>query len=123
MCNKITKVAEQNRYQWVGICSHGSAHIFWRTTHICLPYEQLEAVMNQAASKQLAVEVYDDNYLLWLNQVAVKLDDNDYQEIQSLLAQAASACGSSSNKAAEPTSTTKAISRTNALSGEKVVLH
>lgn len=86
MCNKITKISTQSRYQWIGICSHGSAHVFWRTTQVCLPADELEALMNQALAGKLPVECFGDEYLLWLNQVAIKLSEEDYYEIQDLFA-------------------------------------
>ena len=89
MCNKITKISTQNRFQWIGICSHGSAHIFWRTTQVCLPAGQLDALMNQALAGKLPAERIGDEYLLWLNRVAIKLSEEDYYEIQELFAQAA----------------------------------
>lgn len=89
MCNKITKISVQNRYQWVGICSHGSAHIFWRTTHICMPFKDLEGLMNQALAGRLPVEGYGNQSLLWLNNSALRLSDSELTEIQALLAYAA----------------------------------
>jgi hypothetical protein len=86
MCNKITKISTQNRFQWIGICSHGSAHVFWRTTQICLPADQLETLMTQALAGKLPVECFGDEYLLWLNRVAIKLSETDYYEIQELFA-------------------------------------
>ncbi len=91
MCNKITKIAVQNRYQWVGICSHGSAHLFWRTTHICLSYDKLKALMSEAESGNLTVDNYQEENVLWLNQVAIKLSQDDYHEMLALLLQAAHA--------------------------------
>ncbi|MBL4796054.1 MAG: hypothetical protein JKY50_01430 [Oleispira sp.] len=88
MCNKITKISIQSRFQWIGICSHGSAHVFWRTTHVCLPADQLEALKNQALAGKLPVECFGDEYLLWLNRVALKLSQQDYYEIQELFAYA-----------------------------------
>jgi len=86
MCNKITKISTQNRFQWIGICSHGSAHIFWRTTQVCLPAGQLDALMNQALAGKLPAERIGDEYLLWLNRVAIKLSEKDYYQIQELFA-------------------------------------
>jgi len=91
MCNKITKISTQSRFQWIGICSHGSAHVFWRTTQVCLPADQLDALMNQALAGKLPVECFGDEYLLWLNQVAIKLSEEDYYEIQDLFAYAVEA--------------------------------
>jgi hypothetical protein len=89
MCNKITKISTQNKFQWIGICSHGSAHIFWRTSKICLPAGELEILINKALAGKLPVECIGDEYLLWLNRVAIKLSAQDYYEIQELFAQAA----------------------------------
>lgn len=89
MCNKITKLSVQNRYQWVGVCSHGSAHIFWRTTHVCLPFAELEVLMEHALRGALPVESYGGDYLLWLNNSALWLGDDELSEIQALLAYAA----------------------------------
>ncbi len=86
MCNKITKISTQNRFQWIGICSHGAAHIFWRTTQVCLPADQLDALMNQALAGKLPAERIGDEYLLWLNRVAIKLSEKDYYQIQELFA-------------------------------------
>jgi hypothetical protein len=86
MCNKITKISTQSRFQWIGICSHGSAHIFWRTTQVCLPAHELEILMNKALAGKLPVECFGDEYLLWLNRVAIKLSEEDYYEIQDLFA-------------------------------------
>jgi hypothetical protein len=88
MCNKITKISTQSRFQWIGICSHGSAHIFWRTTQVCLPAHELEILMNKALAGKLPVECFGDEYLLWLNRVAIKLSEQDYYEIQELFAYA-----------------------------------
>lgn len=89
MCNKITKISTQNRFQWIGICSHGAAHIFWRTSQVCLPASQLETLMNQALAGKLPVECFGDEYLLWLSRVAIKLSEKDYYEIQELFSYAA----------------------------------
>jgi hypothetical protein len=86
MCNKITKISTQSRFQWIGICSHGSAHIFWRTTQVCLPAHELDILMNKALAGKLPVECFGDEYLLWLNRVAIKLSEEDYYEIQDLFA-------------------------------------
>jgi len=91
MCNKITKIALQNRYQWIGVCAHGSAHVFWRTTHVCLPFKQLELLMNQSLAGKLPTEPYGNDYLLWLNQVAIKLNEQDLDEIQNLFTMGAEA--------------------------------
>jgi len=88
MCNKITKISTQSRFQWIGICSHGSAHVFWRTTQVCLPADQLEELMTKALAGKLPVECLGDEYLLWLNRVAIKLSKDDYYEIQDLFAYA-----------------------------------
>lgn len=42
--------------------------------------------MNQALAGKLPVECFGDEYLLWLNQVAIKLSEEDYYEIQDLFA-------------------------------------
>ena len=89
MCNKITKISTQNRFQWIGICSHGAAHIFWRTSQVCLPADELEVLTNKALAGKLPVECVGDEYLLWLNRVAIKLSEEDYYEIQELFAYAA----------------------------------
>jgi hypothetical protein len=89
MCRKITKVAEQNDYQWIGICSHGSGHIYWRTVHVCIQATKLDDLMNQALAKRLPVEKHTGYYLLWLNNVAIRLTAADYKEIQELFAFAA----------------------------------
>lgn len=86
MCNKITKISTQNKFQWIGICSHGSAHVFWRTTQICLPANELEILMNKALAGKLPAECIGDDYLLWLNRVAIKLSEKEYYEIQELFA-------------------------------------
>lgn len=88
MCNKITKISTQSKFQWIGICSHGSAHIFWRTTQVCLPADELEVLMTKALAGKLPVECFGDEYLLWLNQVAIKFSEKDYYEIQQLFAYA-----------------------------------
>jgi len=89
MCDKITKLAKQNKFQWLGICAHGSAHIFWRTIHMSFTFEMLETLMKQALLGKLPVECYGTEYLLWLDQVALKLTEKGYFEIQNLFASAA----------------------------------
>jgi hypothetical protein len=86
MCNKITKISTQNRFQWIGICNHGSAHIFWRTSKIYLPIEELEVLRSKALAGMLPVERIGDEYLFWLNRVALKLSEDEYHEIQELFA-------------------------------------
>lgn len=84
MCNKITKISQQNKYQWIGICNHGTAHVFWRTSKICLPANELELLMNKALAGRLPVETVGDEYVLWLNRIAIKLTQQDYHDIQEL---------------------------------------
>ncbi len=87
MCNKITKISTQSKFQWIGVCSHGSAHIFWRTARVCISVEKLDALMNKALAGKLPVERVANGYLLWLNDVAIKLSQKDYHEIEDLFAQ------------------------------------
>lgn len=88
MCNKITKISEQNKFQWIGICSHGIAHIFWRTSKICLPATELQLLMDKALAGKLPVEPLGDEYLLWLNRIAIRLTEKDYEDIQQLFSYA-----------------------------------
>lgn len=91
MCNKITKISQQNKYQWIGICNHGTAHVCWRTSKICLPAYELEALMNKALAGKLPVETVGDEYVLWLNRTAIKLTKQDYLDIQELFSYGAEA--------------------------------
>lgn len=86
MCNKITKISEQNKFQWIGICSHGAGYVVWRTVQVCLPAIQLESLMNKALAGSLPAEKYGNDYLLWLNNVAIKLSEKDYHQIVELFA-------------------------------------
>ncbi|GAA3933659.1 hypothetical protein [Litoribacillus peritrichatus] len=88
MCNKISKLAYQNKYQWIGICSHGSAHVFWRTVHVCLPFDELSKLLELASQIQLPVQPHGEFHLLWLNQVAIRLTNKEYQEILALFIEA-----------------------------------
>ena len=90
MCNKITKISEQNRFQWIGICSHGSAHIFWRTMQTTISLQVLELLINKALAGRLPLAKQGDEYLLWLNNVAIRLTKKDADEIQELFAYAVS---------------------------------
>lgn len=49
----------------------------------------MEILINKALAGKLPVECIGDEYLLWLNRVAIKLSEQDYYEIQELFAQAA----------------------------------
>ena len=91
MCDKITKIANQSKYQWIGVCAHGTAHLFWRTTLVSFPFEKLDALMSQALKGKLPVEYYGGDYLIWLNQVAIKLTEKDYLDMLELFASAAEA--------------------------------
>ncbi len=95
MCNEITKIAKQGRYKRIGVCPHGAAHIFWQSTHFCIPVEQLDLLMSQVLAGQLPVEYYGGDYILWMADTAVKLSDKDYINITSLFASAAEAKASS----------------------------
>ncbi len=91
MCNKISKLAFQNKYQWIGVCSHGSAHVFWRSVHICLPFDEFKQVMQSAQEGHLPVQPHGDHYLIWLNQLAIRINHQEYREMQQLFASAAEA--------------------------------
>ncbi len=49
--------------------------------------KNLDTLMNMALAGKLAVESAADGYLLWLNDVAIKLSQKDYHEIEDLFAQ------------------------------------
>jgi hypothetical protein len=89
MCERITKLAKQNQFQWIGICPHGSAHLYWRKALVSFKFEALDKLMNLALKGMLPVESYGDGYLIWLDQVAIKLTEKDYIEILELFVCAA----------------------------------
>lgn len=88
MC-EIIMLAKQNQFQWIGVCPHGSAHLYWRTMLVSFKFEELDVLMNLALKGMLPAESYGDGYLFWLGHVAIKLTEKDYVEILELFACAA----------------------------------
>lgn len=88
MCNKITKVSSLGQFQWIGVCSHGAAHIFWKATQISFSKKELEQLIDSAFLDNLPLEEYGGVQLLWINHVAIKLNKIDAREMQTLFSNA-----------------------------------
>lgn len=88
MCKNLKKISEQNRYQWIGICAHDVAHIHWKTLQIGISRSTLNTLVKQALTSSHPVEKQGESYLLWLEQAALKLSEQDYHDFIYLLADA-----------------------------------
>ena len=88
MCNKITKVSSLSKFQWIGVCSHGAAHIFWKTTQISFSKKELEQLIDSALLDNFPLEKYGGAQLLWINNIAIKLSRIDAREMQTLFSNA-----------------------------------
>lgn len=88
MCNKITKISEQNKHQWLGTCAHGIAHLHWRALQVGMSLRSLENLVLKAQSSSLPVERRGEHYVLWLGNAAIKLDHEAYLELTELFSEA-----------------------------------
>lgn len=84
MCDKITKLASLGKFQWIGMCEHGAVHVHWKAMQVCISMGTFEFLANKAVSEQLPVANYQNDFLLWLGQTAIRLTVQELDEMQNL---------------------------------------
>lgn len=89
MCDQITKLAEQGKFYWIGVCVHGAGHICWGNTHLSISEKALNELMNQALTNSLPTEQRGELVIVWLGNTAIKLTAKGFQNFVALFQEGA----------------------------------
>ena len=82
MCNKFEILAEISPSKRITRCMHGAIHLFWNCLHTSFSQDCLDNLLDQSSS---SVEKLGDVQVIWINQIGIRLNHQDYSEFMLLL--------------------------------------